>query len=902
MSDTPEPARPLARTRDALQQGWAWIVVAVLAVFMFFTRMRPASRYNRGEGEAYFFGTDPYYHTRQIFHTVHNWPQALPYDPWTQYPLGTTMGTFGTLFDLLAASLAWLVGLVVDGGVPARSTLVDVVTAYPALIGALCVIPVFLLSRDLFGEAPAVFASVAAALIPGAFLMRSIAGFPDHHIMEVLFSTLAVWTSYRAVKSFEASEVGLDAMLKDPRIVWTDHRPALASALFAGLAFWALMATWPPGVLFAVIVGAWWVLDLLVRVTRDEDPGPVVAAAGAVSLFTALLILPNTLMTGRFGFAAVDFTWLQPLVPLLIGASILGLALGAQAWRARDLPLWGYHTTAGVSGLAGLGLLSLVLPELFTHLTSGASWVLGSTMGWVPGIETPHTRLTIAEAQPRSFGSFYDDFGLLAYTAVAAWLISLIDLKHEGNTRDGLLVVWGFFVLSAAMTQGRFTYFFAIAVLVLNAKLAARLFDAARAMSEPSEDARAQDRISPTTGKVVVVVLLALFLVPVNVLGFTSGDCRGDLNAWTQAGCLGPNREDRLWWEESNWLGENTPDGGVDLAATYQEPDGPFPYPGEAYGVLSWWDYGHQIQWDGNRAPIANPFQQQAPLASQIFTALPEDENRTSEQIALETLDAYLGEDAQARYVMIDDAMVTGKFGAITVWSGDEEIYRNPQEHSYQLEVEEGGTETVPLPGLPDEVGSMFLQELYRGDADGYEHHRLVRENPRYVWIGTTAQITEQGQVRLDQYNRILGQGGADDVPFPTLSYESEDQVLRAGENQLVYDVSVESSLKTYERVPGATLTGQAEPGQPVTVDVLLQVEPTEREFVYEQTVTADDEGRFRITVPYSTTDPVPVTEGGTDTQVTAQTPYRVHIGDEPIPVNVPDRAVLEGAPVPVDP
>ena len=34
-----------------------------------------------------------------------------------------------------------------------------------------------------------------------------------------------------------------------------------------------------------------------------------------------------------------------------------------------------------------------------------------------------------------------------------------------------------------------------------------------------------------------------------------------------------------------------------------------FHYPPQAYGVMSWWDYGHLITYIAKRIPNANPFQ-----------------------------------------------------------------------------------------------------------------------------------------------------------------------------------------------------------------------------------------------------------------------------------------------------
>jgi dolichyl-diphosphooligosaccharide--protein glycosyltransferase len=893
-----ETAEALAERARA---GWTWIVVAALTVFMFATRMRPHSEHYRGGEEAYFFGTDPYYHTRQIFYTVQNWPQLLRFDPWTQFPKGTGMGTFGTLFDLLGASLTWLWSLVTLQGAPTRATVLEVATAYPAVLGALTVIPIFLLTRDLFGERGAVYAAVATALVPGTFLVRSLAGFPDHHIIEVLLSTTALWATYRALEDWQAAEVSLDTILGDPTRIWHEARWPLGTSLLAGLAYWTLMAAWPPGALFIALAGAWLGLQAATEAAGGEDPGPTVATAITAGVSAGLLYVPNALAGHRATFRAVDATWLQPLAGIALGLGVLLVALTARAWHERDLPSWGYLPTAGVLGVLGFAGLNQLAPAVGGELLGGASWVFDSTLGWLPGIDPGRGRLTIGEAQPTTLGSYQPEFGFLLWTGLFAAGLALVDFVREGRSRDGLLVVWTFVTFSAALTQTRFGYLFAVTVLVLNAKLAARLFDAARVMSGEAddEDDEDADRISLGTANAVVVALLALALIPVNVAGFTA-DCGEQGNAWATAECFGPGREATIWYDGSNWLEENTPDGGVDLAATYQPPgDGRPSYPDEAYGVLSWWDYGHQIQSDGERAPIANPFQQNAPLASEVFTA-------DTEQAGLDALDGYL-QGEQARYLMIDDAMATSKFGAITVWAEVDDVYNRPVSRSYTVQAN-GTTETLELPGVPDEARGWWLQEVYRTDADGYEHVRLVHEHPLYSLIGTAAQRNDQGQVRLvpETYNSVINRAGPEQMRQLAeragagdqgLSLESGDAALPQGQ-RLLYDLSIESGLKTYELVPGATIEGEGARGENVTVRLGLTVEPTGREFFYEQTATVGDDGTYDVTVPYPTTGLLGPAEGGTDADVVAQGAYRVEVGDQALGVDVPESAVLDGGTV----
>ena len=54
-------------------------------------------------------------------------------------------------------------------------------------------------------------------------------------------------------------------------------------------------------------------------------------------------------------------------------------------------------------------------------------------------------------------------------------------------------------------------------------------------------------------------------------------------------------------------MGAHTPDTGVDYYKIYNRDT--FSYPAQAYGVMSWWDYGHMITYIAKRIPNANPFQ-----------------------------------------------------------------------------------------------------------------------------------------------------------------------------------------------------------------------------------------------------------------------------------------------------
>jgi dolichyl-diphosphooligosaccharide--protein glycosyltransferase len=111
------------------------------------------------------------------------------------------------------------------------------------------------------------------------------------------------------------------------------------------------------------------------------------------------------------------------------------------------------------------------------------------------------------------------------------------------------------------------------------------------------------------------------------------------------------------WRETLDWMGNNTPDTGVNYTTIYDPKT--FQYPPQAYGVMSWWDYGHMITYIAKRIPNANPFQAgvTGPGGSaNFFMSISEDEGN-------QVLD-----HAKTRYIITDIEMDTGKFWAMSTW------------------------------------------------------------------------------------------------------------------------------------------------------------------------------------------------------------------------------------------
>jgi dolichyl-diphosphooligosaccharide--protein glycosyltransferase len=265
------------------------------------------------------------------------------------------------------------------------------------------------------------------------------------------------------------------------------------------------------------------------------------------------------------------------------------------------------------------------------------------------------------------------------------------------------------------------------------------------------------------------------------------------------------------------------------------------------------------------------------------------------------------GEQEEMRYVMIDRDMASGKFGAITQWTGPD------YGHYYGNEQFTVGNQTQPLPSANENYDNTMMSSLYLQDAAGMEHYRLVHESDDYSIVGSMAV---QGQVR--PHHSL----GLRDTGWTNQTAAIASGLTQARNNNEVYqdlgtpmwDAHVVSSVKTFERVDGATITGTVAGAEAIdtanaTAVVAVPLETdTGRTFAYRQRANVTEDGTFEVTVPYATTDELGVEDGYTDSSVEAIDNYTATVfttsGGEPTyysgQTDVPEPAVVNGESVDV--
>lgn len=254
------------------------------------------------EGGLRLASPDSYGHLRRATAVARSFPHVPVRDAWLNHPDGGIF-IWPPAFDLVAGGAARLA----YGRDATQAEVARVLATLPPVLGALHVLPLWLLARRVLSRRRAALAVTAYALVPAAAIWSQF-GHGDHHVAEALLLLLLLLALARA------RAPGLSAGGQAGR------------AVAAGGAVAAMVLTWQGAVFAAALAFLWSALALRPR------PACLLAlsATGLTALgtwpFAAGLDLP---------FTFVSFGWFQPALLLAGSAAVAALAAARAAGRER---------------------------------------------------------------------------------------------------------------------------------------------------------------------------------------------------------------------------------------------------------------------------------------------------------------------------------------------------------------------------------------------------------------------------------------------------------------------------------------------------------------------------------------------------------------------------------------
>ncbi len=722
---------------------------------------------------------------RLVDNLLRHFPHSISFDPYTFYPNGAIVG-WPPFFDWFLTGIIWGIGL----ASPTEHT-IDVVSAYfPAVLGALTVIPVYFIGKELFSRWAGVLSAGLIAMLPGEFLGRSILGFTDHHVAETLFTATFMLFLILSIKVAKQRQLTLNHI---KRWEWGIINKTFIYSLLAGVFLGIYLLSWVGGLLLVFIISVFFVTQFIIDHLRNQTTDYLCIVGTLFFLIAFAMGLPKLPQTW-FGQLYLPSMLIAILIPLVLNGFSRLMASN------KIKPIY-YPLTLGGLGLAGLAIFYVVNPDLLSSMVSKFGF-------FTPG----RASVTIREVAPLLFpeGNFALTVAWSSYTTnfflslIALGILIYIVIKHNSAEKT-LLVVWCLMILAATLGQRRFAYYLAINVVLLTSYVSILVYyviqyiidylggkntdymswqilefaDFKDPISVPvkipsrAERRRAKRRgwqARPSTNYTVIIlwVIVIFFLV-------FFWNIHGATKTVKQASSFVPTD---AWVSSLSWLKENTPDpfGKSDYYYELYEPlaqEGSYKYPESAYGIMAWWDYGHWITRISHRIPISNPFQQGASQAAQFFTA--QDETSANK----------IMDDLGARYVIIDSDTATTKFHSVVAWAEKEtneyyEIYYISEkgelisgtlfypEYYRSLSTRLNnfnGEAVIPSSSLVisyqekiNHQGKAFKQITSRKSFPSYEEattYVLSQNTENYVVVGTNPLISPVPLLPLERYKLI---------------------------------------------------------------------------------------------------------------------------------------------------
>jgi dolichyl-diphosphooligosaccharide--protein glycosyltransferase len=677
------------------------------------------------------------------------------------------------------AAVIWLLGL----GKPDQH-LVDVIGVYiPPLMAAVTVVAVFFLGKALVNKWVGLLAALMVAIMPGEFLNRSLLGYTDQHIAEVMWSSIAMLLFMLAIKQAEGMDL---AYIQEKG--WKGVIKPLITAVLGGIALGVFNLTWVGAPLFTLIIFIYMVIQIIVDHMMGRSP-LTTGAIGVILLIVSLLVyLPA---------ASSIFS----LISIFGAVGITVVFVAASEFMSRKKvkkPL--FVVAIGAFSVLVLFLMFVFTANLFVSLLDR----LFSVFAWKPDT-------TIMEMQPLLINRGNWTFNVILgnYTSglllgLAGLVLVIWQMVKKPVSSYIMLVVWSLMILLAALAMRRFAYYFVVNVALLTGcfswwilqfagfgkeQIAAAVKPAVLRTKSARKKIAVESRQNqgrPVWMTITLAIVLLVMIYP-NLGPWPKGE-RPSIDVATQP-LFAPSN---TWCETMDWLRTNTPEplGNAEAYyAQYKSPveKGGYVYPRNAYGVLSWWDYGYWITRIGRRIPFSNPGTSAERGEYKFFLA--QDEQSAGQ----------LMKDMYIRYVIADFEVASydGKFHALPTWNG--ETYQK----YYEIYIQKQNDKYMP--------SILFHPEYYRSMII-----RLYNFEGKEV-IPTAVDVIEYRMVQMQdgaRYKEIL-----DDKKFT--SYAEAQQFLDSnkGKNYEIVGADPYNSpvpleaLKNYKLVYGSKDKTNAENG-----------------------------------------------------------------------------------------
>ena len=557
-------------------------------------------------------GSDPYYNFVAILHILTQHTQ-LVFDPTLNYPLGTTNPRnpfFHWFIVLVAEILSPIYG--------AQQAAFFAFEEFDAVFGALLIIPVYLITREIFGKNTAGLAAMLYTLMPSNLSAGILSG-GRMHTPELIFAFFAIYFFAKAIKMSQKGRI-IDN-LRDFRTYhlkilafFNSNRIPSIYALLAGASLGGLMLAWQGYAYIEAILLMYVAVQLIVNLILKRP-------TGYVTFYTALFVGLGFLM-GAYYYQALGEGpgWYNAEVVVGVVIVLFGMIIGIIGRRPWILiiPLLIVAVIAALEGMAHLS------PALLQRLLSGEGYFI-------------KTRVydTIAEAAAPQLGAYIGGFGVAQFMLGIVGVAYAVYLYLKEKTEE-LLFILVFSLVSIYMSfaAARFNITAAPAYAILGAAVLVYFGKISRLQEvkkkKPSASASPMKAIRGNIKwlQAVFVVLIAVLLTVPSATFMVSASVPYGSPAQSQIEHQIANSIPSVFKTNNttNFVGglsSAISNGSTPLSKSFawlSTQDANLPILDKP-AYVSWWDYGFQQRYQGQHPTVADDFQQGIQIAGQTLLA-----------------------------------------------------------------------------------------------------------------------------------------------------------------------------------------------------------------------------------------------------------------------------------------
>jgi len=785
---------------------WRWLTifsVLVLLTLGALQRVYPTIELVYDEqDEASLLGVDPFFHLRHVEQLVKEYPTISRRDIGASYPSGYSDDATG----LLALTSATAVRIIY-GSNASMDNISEVMAWVPVVLGVIALWLVFLIANAIAGPFYGLSALLMALLYPATTLNRSVIGFTDHHIVEVVLVLLMTFGFVKLL--LRAND---NSSLKE----W---RPAF----LLGSGYFLLYFSWIGAPMYLIIF--------------------------------ALLFIPYVtwlLFKGRslHGFSQACFEFFAPAILVLLLALLFFDSFIVSANAKGLIPA---VIAATVACAVGPWILSTLVDRLRTKKWPPAYMALGFFgiafcfayvfFNWTDVGASAFSTIfkersyLIREQANLSLTKILKNMGAVGYLTIGVVPIVLWDTwKHKSREPLFFVVSLSITMIYVWITANDFDYIPA-PLLALGAGYF--LFRTSffwlhfawpqkAPVKKKKKDKRSREPIvvSPKKRSMVPRALIAvLFFI------IFAGAPMWPLEMSWPIFKLSKGRQLSVYspgmLKSMEWLKENSPDPWS--AGPFAKPD---------YGVYSVWDLGNIVGSHGNRAPLYSRYPRV--VESGFLVAPTEDE-------ALAKICPDCSGEENVRYV-VADAKTAGEFFAAKAMSGGVRLTVQTEDTFSDLG---DGEPDVPHSTYGAKFDSTMISYLYMNNGTELGRFRMLYESEEESFLAYRATFVDRpGGRRAAEVKR---------VSLPLTRYVDGDSYRQAARVKVIksggsymYDAKIEPTIKIFEVVQGATFTGQIPLNTELEVGLILKSTRREAPIRYRRMIKPDEAGNIEFTVPYA--------------------------------------------------